>query len=237
MNDAAEATFGWQRIEQFLRSKNPQSNEEKRAIGVALEQIGDFRNMLADENSYIACFSKHGDSLSQWRAYGFGGGFSLGFSRDALTALANSPKSKVRDVVYKSVQQDRLLEVAYDRALNLKLEDQKVQLAAGLLFVALAARTALPWLKHPAFQEEAEVRLHVFRQRSYQATHFRISAMGLTPYVPISICEPDKSITAIREIVIGPQRHPVEVMRAIKGLLGKNKLDIRVRQSAVPLRL
>lgn len=241
MNDTAEATFGWQRIEQFLKSKTPGSDAEKEALDRALNAMDSVKGIIGEDNSYITCFSKHGDSLSQWRAYGDGGGFSLGFSRSALARLGTSPLAepqfRLKDVAYGSAQQDRLLESEYHENVTARLANRGEPNVVGFMFAAMAAAKTLPWLKHPAFREEAEVRLHTFGAPSHQVL-FRISAMGLTPYTPISICKKGNSTTAIREIVIGPQRHPAEVVRAVKGLLSKNGLaDIPVTQSAAPLRL
>jgi hypothetical protein len=36
------------------------------------------------------CLSENGDQLSQWRAYGYGKGLSIGFDRSALERLAAS---------------------------------------------------------------------------------------------------------------------------------------------------
>jgi hypothetical protein len=96
-------------------------------------------------------------------------------------------------------------------------------------------------LKHPAFREEAEVRLHIFLGPEADIASilkFRDSSMGVTPYVEIPLCEPgtDK-ITVMREVIIGPQRHPAEAQRAIRQLLAFHGLsDVETKLSQVPLR-
>jgi hypothetical protein len=247
MNDTGEGTFGWQRIEQFLKSKNPGSDAEKGVVDHALEMINGVRDMIVRgdsyvvaDDSYIACFSKQEDSLSQWRAYGDHGGFSLGFCRDALEQLGASPLANpqflLKDVAYETAEQEDLLEAEYHKSVTIKIMNQEAP-PSGFMFAASAAANILPWLKDSAFQEEAEVRLHTFNAPAHQV-FTRISAMGLTPYTPIAICEAGNSLTTIRKVVIGPQRHPAEAMRAVKKLLAKNGLtDIQVTQSAAPLRL
>lgn len=51
---------------------------------------------------YVACFSEHGDLLSQWRAYGQDGeGISIGFDREYLfKCLATQSEMVVRPVEY-----------------------------------------------------------------------------------------------------------------------------------------
>jgi hypothetical protein len=43
---------------------------------------------VTDEQSFVVCFSEHGDGLSQWRGYGKSiGGYALGFSFEHLRAI------------------------------------------------------------------------------------------------------------------------------------------------------
>ncbi len=66
---------------------------------------------------YLACFSKHPDSLGQWRAYAEDGqGFAIGFSRQyLLSKRANTGHDvldfdlEVFDVVYTTSDQEKLV--------------------------------------------------------------------------------------------------------------------------------
>jgi hypothetical protein len=97
-----------------------------------------------------------------------------------------------------------------------------------------------PALKNSAFEDEAEFRLHLFLSPDKDLAHvkFRESEVGVTPYVEIPLCEPGGSqIAVIKEIVIGPQRHPNESRRAIRMLLDANGLTgVGIRISEIPLR-
>jgi hypothetical protein len=90
MNDSVEATFGWGRIERFLDSKSPSSAKEKEVIRLAKAGLHGASNKTDFPDSYIACFSEKGNDLSQWRAYGRGRGFSIGFDSDELNRLARA---------------------------------------------------------------------------------------------------------------------------------------------------
>jgi hypothetical protein len=98
------------------------------------------------------------------------------------------------------------------------------------------------FFKHRAFEEEREVRISVPRPASLEDPsedlEFRISAMGITPFVNIDLLLPGEQRTsAISEIIIGPQPHKREAERAIRQFLVKQGLsDVEVIDSKVPLR-
>jgi len=246
MNDSVEATYGWARIEQFLRSRAAQSSNERKVADAAADILRDLRDRGGNLQSFIACLSKNGDQLSQWRAYGGGRGFSIGFDESALGRLASLVPPLVRfrvtRVAYDEYRQDTLIDLPFRSVVtalpNTVSDDEAHQVA--LAFVTRALGVA-PALKHPAFKEEAEVRLHIFLEPEADAPsilRFRNSAMGVTPYVEIPLCEPGTDqITVMSEVIIGPQRHPAEAQRAAKQLLVCNGLgDIEVKLSQVPLR-
>jgi hypothetical protein len=246
MNDAVEATYGGQRIERFLRSRNAQSDNERKITASALSILKSLEEREDRLQSFIACLSENGDQLSQWRAYGHSKGFSIGFGRVALERLVPSlpplVRFIVRKVVYDDDEQRRLIDHSFSRviaALSHEIsEDEALQVAGAFVRGALVIA---PSLKHPAFREEAEVRLQIFLERQADTARvikFRDSSMGVTPYVEIPLCEPGTDqIEVMREVVIGPQRHPAEARRATMQLLEGNGLgDIDVRLSQVPLR-
>jgi Protein of unknown function (DUF2971) len=246
MNDAVEATYGWERIDRFLRSRDPQSDSERQVVEKATGIMKSLREREGDLLSYIACLSENGDQLSQWRAYGYGKGLSIGFDQSALKRLAASLppplEFTVRRVAYDEDWQDTLIDSHFHRevaALPSTVSDQEAFKAARM-FVVWALNLA-PALKHPAFREEAEVRLQIFLGPEADITSilkFRDSSMGVTPYVEIPLCEPgtDK-IAVMREVIIGPQRHPAEAERAVRQLLASHGLsNVETKLSQVPLR-
>lgn len=56
----------------------------------ASEYLGQGKLTDQGESVYVACFCGNGDLLSQWRGYGTGGGYALGFKRAALAQLASA---------------------------------------------------------------------------------------------------------------------------------------------------
>ena len=54
MNDSVEATYGWERIEQFLVSKTPSSSQEGQVIQLALTALRGVRGVrLFDKYEYL----------------------------------------------------------------------------------------------------------------------------------------------------------------------------------------
>jgi hypothetical protein len=242
MNDTVEATFGWERIERFLVSKTLSSPREGEVIQLALRVLRDVRGADNLPDSYIACFSERENDLSQWRAYGHSKGFSIGFDSDELDHLAQyisdtSPLPAIRKVAYTDELQDYILQTNYLQQVLTQLASGTDSDALARAFMFMAIRST-PSLKHPAFQAEDEWRLQFFLDKSSNRVKFRDSAMGVTPYIEMSLCKPGSNIiTCIKEVMVGPQRHPDEALRAAQQFLIRNGLStVVVKPSTIPLR-
>jgi DUF2971 family protein len=244
LNDMAEGTYGRDATERFLSSRTPNTAKERAFRNKALSVLA---ALALDETlqSYIACLSAKGDDLSQWRAYGYSRGVAIGFDRIKLeqlsTALSPPFIFTIRKVAYKPALQDTLLDACYGPALS-RLPDppSDPELQQEAIRFLIEALNLAPALKNSAFEDEAEFRLHLFLSPDKDLAHvkFRESEVGVTPYVEIPLCEPGGSqIAVIKEIVIGPQRHPNESRRAIRMLLDANGLTgVGIRISEIPLR-
>lgn len=247
VNDLVEATYGLKRVRRYLdETRPPEGSDEERFVENTKWLLRRLQSQEEGKSpgSFIACLSKNGDQLSQWRGYGRRQGFSIGFERPGLERLAatSDPAFTIREVAYEDGVQGMLISQHYHRivsALPQPATEENI-VGASAEFYLWAAALA-PSLKSPAFAEEAEVRLHAFEGAadSFGANlRFRSSAMGLTPYIDLPLCKPDEDrITVMRELIIGPQRYPSEAQRAVSSLLKQNGLDdVQVTVSRVPLR-
>lgn len=130
----------------------------------------------------IACFSKRGDSLSQWRAYADDGrGYAIGISVPALGVKYNDPGSSLQHdtdgaqksilfqagvslvgIVYDPSVQEELLDMACEQYRKLRVgkngEASDGEKAAFTEFL-LRLHFILLVLKQPGFAEEQEFRL------------------------------------------------------------------------------
>lgn len=136
-------------------------------------------NMLkyyVESSSYITCFSRNGDLLSQWRAYGDDGkGVSIGFN-SKLISKAISRKNKVyfEDVLYELDEQVEEIEFAVESAINymknffesdeFKMSDdfneyfvEEFDVFCEVVCDDLAEISC--YMKNPSFKEEDEVRI------------------------------------------------------------------------------
>jgi hypothetical protein len=83
LNDTSEGQHGREVIEEALA--NAQFGDDA-ALTVLREDARAFFDPTrrSEMSSVVVCFSEQGDQLSQWRAYGAGGGFAIGFDWASL---------------------------------------------------------------------------------------------------------------------------------------------------------
>lgn len=249
MNDLREARYGIELMRGALEALEPGCEIERRIREQALEAFLDFENNAGElPRSHIACLSREGDQLSQWRAYGRPRGFSIAFDYGWLLQdphLLSSPKQPltVQEVVYeREAQLEKFRSIFDDAVTDAKGASDGGVDRAGLTndFLVSALQRAV-WFKDPAFQEEREFRLQFFSGYYKQDSadlKFRDGAMGLTPYMEIQLAPRGaRMIRALREVIVGPQPNEAEALRAVRQLLNKNGYDdVEVRPSNVPLR-
>src|SRR5579864_408275 len=83
LNDASEIAYGYTVLDQVF-AEWEKANEGNSSFGVTILQVvrdmaNDNRKQLDSVPIYLACFCEKGNLLSQWRAYGQTGGYSIGF--------------------------------------------------------------------------------------------------------------------------------------------------------------
>jgi Protein of unknown function (DUF2971) len=242
MNDTGEGTFGWNLVREFIRQKTATSEAEKTLLLMAAETLKDIDNTPSYPDTYIACFSQKGNDLSQWRAYGRGTGFSIGFDSAVLDKMAGSlneivTKPALVKVIYKHSRQRDTLQELYQTDIldHILAASETTLLAANFLVNALMAISSM---KHEAFSSEYEWRLRFFARKGNSRIMFRNSSMGITPYIEVPWDNTELAIgSAIKEIQVGPQLHPDIAQRAVQNLLARNDIGkVEVKPSTIPLR-
>lgn len=169
---------------------------------------------------HIACFSKKGDLLSQWRAYANDGkGISIGFNRkyfESIKTLDNK-EFEIYDIVYRYNEQEKLLKSLFNSLFstigtdNLKLLEEfyinkgdKICLEEIMLASALLKYGMI--FKNETFSEEKEVRLiHGFDQVGAEPDVFeyRVTEDDLISFVEVPI-NVKNDYPPIKEIILGP---------------------------------
>lgn len=128
------------------------------------------------ESSYIACFSRKGDLISQWRAYGDDGkGVSIGFDPKLLRKV-NSNKNDIyiEDILYDKDEQIEDIRLAVNGAVTYMknlFHDDAVRVSddfnkyfieefdAFCEVICDELEISSCYMKNPAFKEEDEVRI------------------------------------------------------------------------------
>lgn len=177
--------------------------------------------------TFVTSFSQNKDQLSQWRAYCPGGGYALGFRREALQTIAKEQGFELLPCSYTQADHIREAEALASQILamvcDVSPDVRKKMPAGGNRIPADIAHHVFPirrqmldeiqqraprW-KHHSFHEEVEWRL-VSNQRP--ADDFRTGRTALIPFVNIRLDDPslmdgDLSI-ALAETVVGPCPEP-----------------------------
>ena len=114
LNDSAEILYGYRlldvALEEWLKQATPLEDSISRGLAESLRHY--FGHDALERNVitpiYLTCFCEEGNLLSQWRAYGSSGGYSIGFKVPAegiVYGLVPGPR------VYTA----RCVKVEYDR--------------------------------------------------------------------------------------------------------------------------
>ena len=190
--------------------------------------LDDYRtavNEVRDESVYVTSFSRHGDLLSQWRAYGRpGDAYAIGFDSGLLDDLAARQAFRLVPCSYSREQHIELL-----RALFTSLPEHDRSPAA----FAHGVRELAPSFKHEAFSEEAEWRLvSPYRLRP----SFRPGRYFPIPYVVFEL-SPHQQPLPLAELLVGPTPQPEDALVAARALLDAHHLpEVTVRLSQIPFR-
>jgi hypothetical protein len=254
-NDAREHTYG---LEQLLPELTKQILAREPALNDDALQV-----MLGDVEParyFVACFCEQGDLLSQWRGYASPGGYALGFDTEALFEPAQGPP--VYPVIYgrpdtdidsaarqwASLAADGFVEIFQDVFAGLiegrpQGEDAEGDIAHRVYDfhrVYLARSKHLcALMKDRSFGEEKEWRI-VEHWSPVLSTSprvdFRHGALGLTPYVSISLPDQNGRLP-LREVIVGPGPHTDLRRSAVEFLLEElGYSDVDVHPSAIAYR-
>lgn len=141
-----------------------------------ISYLYDWLKFYVERSSFITCFSRNGDLLSQWRAYGDNGkGVSIGFNAKLLSK-SHSNKNEIyyEDVIYDMKEQIKEIQIAVLNAIDymkelfndfpIRLSDNfneyfvnEFDVFCQVLCDELAILSC--YMKNPAFREEDEVRI------------------------------------------------------------------------------
>jgi hypothetical protein len=197
-------------------------------------------------NFFICCFSKNGDELGQWRAYGDDGhGYALGFHGDLLDKSFISD-----DAIHNSS-----IKISY----NEELLDARQKGSTNILYNYLSRKikkllTLDDWIehvmnalmisllhKHWGYTNEDEYRfLQIFPiDKTPSNLKYRLRINKKRDHNLVSYREFLWDRKLLKEIIIGPASNPENAKTFVEKCLaayGYNLSDIKIRMSEIPYR-
>lgn len=244
LNDPTELKYGKELILKILNNEKSNKHEEPidRFLHALTVEVNRFDEIMYE--TYVACFCKSDNLLSQWRAYGHrGGGYNLGFTFTSDTKFYHtsdlSEKEShviLRKIIYDSNKQKEIVTNYVSSIISYAKDATKYFKNHGgpEAWEAMAAMESANILcdlmlsfKNPAFSEENEWRLILARQSHHKAEQlqFKESEKGLTPYFETYLIEKvdGKSFFPLHSIKFGPM---LDVSRT------KSALTLFVRKEA-----
>jgi hypothetical protein len=267
LNDSSEITYGYGVLDEVLNewiTKNPCS-ENSLSVELARDLQRGFGQDLLKRNIihpvYVVCFCEEDNLLSQWRAYGQTGGYSLGFKvASEGQTLELMPESDIytakwlkvcyeRDEQVKRCQAilEAVLPILDDadtaRAVEAVYPHEMVGYPGIRRFVSEMLLGESLSFKNKAFEAEKEWRI-VVRRREFPKqddgggmppAYFRSLRGMLTPYVKL-IPKPAESLP-LACLRSGPTLEKTTAGMAVRMMLDQNGFpNVRVEGSDIPVK-
>jgi hypothetical protein len=210
-------------------------------LGPPLKSVGQYlrNNTIARlQQTYITCFSKEFDDLSQWRAYCKTAlAFSIGFDAEKLKKLFG-----LTDVIYRVDKQKEairaILKPLYDQAQKdpefaVDPWPDGMRISFGSQYLVPACNQ-LKWTayynKSPAFVAENEVR--IVWSGTAGGLKFQPSGSLVVPYIELDLRAAGQDGFPIKHVLVGPGPHKDELVEVAKLIAG----NVPVAPSNVPFR-
>jgi hypothetical protein len=232
LNDRGEIQYGYRIVGAAIEDLKPEIGSE--AVGILDERLG----RLRAEDSFVACFSKRHDSLSQWRSYADETkGYCIGYRPESTQSMGYHRTYRFRafgeclygdDTVRERVK--GRLRRKIDRINRLVAAEPKWASERGRFLaseLAMVAWRQAHLAKHEHFREEQEYRCMIGPLPV--EIQYRKRGESEIPYVMTGPLE-------IKEVWIGGGRTETqaEAERSTKDLLATKKIQAPVTYWATP---
>jgi hypothetical protein len=235
LNDQREFTHAVAIIEDEIAAMKHEAQYTDRR-----DMLDEMVSVLKDCETMNVCvcsFSERGDLLSQWRAYGGGSGFSVGFRGDFLRTITDGKEFWLAKCIYDEPDQRRVMRALLDDVIreNEQRDPDHRKIPGGNL-AAYLNRYA-PMLKHKSFEEEQEWRI-ISRPLAclFEEFDFRAGTSMLIPYYRMSLFTESEPFQ-IEQVIVGPTPNSRQSWNSVQSLLVKHELThTKVLNTAAPFR-
>lgn len=252
MNDPSEIRHGFERASLVLEEDAKLGHPAAAVFAQRFREVMD--NLIVQMAPFfVACFSRSGDDLGQWRAYAANGnGFALGFDGVTLenAFISAGPEENATISVYYD---DTALSTAMGRLARAvvpvlalpdgrKLSDRVVRdfiTTISTAFSIAALHSALLF-KHEAYRNEDEYRFLHARRPGDSKGDLKRRARGSRIVRFWEFDWKDRCPNALREVVIGPAADEKEARAFINECLEASSLrtdTITISRSQIPYRI
>ena len=185
-------------------------------------------DVVPESRFFVACFSRHADDLSQWRAYGGGeNGYAVALHTRSLISV----HSIIAKVNYSRGLYEQL--AAETAAALVEFFRKVVRDGRAETRETWAAEFPQAWdaymgqigpmVKDPTFAAEGEFRcIHELAAGEASRVEFRQKRTLLAWYLPLFFPPPGRprsSLLSIMEVMVGPCRHSAVAKASIEMLL------------------
>lgn len=238
LNDPSEFTHGWAIVFDALKRRKAELDKVSDQAWNTIElfrQHGERQGVFA----FVGSLTSEGDLLSQWRGYGAGKGFAIGFNEDWLSQNAMAQGFDIHPVTYAPEKQRCAANDVVELLLKLLSErDPAAHFDTMRQWWKHALKVALI-LKDKNFQEECERRLVWIGLSWPSELKTRATRSGIVPY---RCCRLDKVVVnitlhpnnfGIEEIIVGPA-FSSQQLAAVDALQATQKMRTMVRKSVIP---
>jgi hypothetical protein len=262
LNDSSEVEYGCQLVRQALLEWH-EANEGNDGFAAEtlrfLEQV--FSSPLSQisrlSTIYVTCFCQNGNLLSQWRAYGQIGGYSLGFhiarGNLGLKIQGGFWDLRLAKVIYNDfVQKERInsflkeafIAISEPSLAEVSDAERKVLQRDALMYIENQLVDEIVTFKNPAFKEEREWRL-IVRPRLLDSEEpgtsvgeretfkFRGWRGFLIPYLEL---RPINEHLPLKSVRFGPSLDPIRAGNSVRMLLVTCGFrEVKVSGSEIPV--
>jgi DUF2971 family protein len=193
-------------------------------------------------DAFVSSFSEQGDQLGQWRAYGQGGGISIGFDVESLKERAAAQSYSLEKCSYDAAAN----RAAIRPLLEWAVQKKPFEPADTFVFLNKFLRIA-PKFKHPSFVAEEEWRLFNVRAapfahgKPYADIFYRPGKSFFVPYRNFALTDSHipESLLPISKVYIGPTPHADLSVWTVRNCLhtkGLRMLGTKIEKSSIPYR-
>ena len=198
---------------------------------------------------FVACFTKNGNLLSQWRGYCPPSlGVSIGFNADMIVESAKNQKFIIGQCIYSLDDQKKIISQLIDCVEDLAKQDGQntdsskrhpsnsfndvfEKIEVNLLKIAAL-------IKHPSFHEEQEWRVvsPIIENYVISPIEYREGKSMLIPFIRFNLPETSTRNIEIDNVVLGPTAHIHKSMNSLSNYLSKSQASPRngIRYCQIP---